>query len=181
MVNNFKIFILVLLSSFSICTTIQEVYNIAPSLNGYDKYLILDSNTTYTGGLGVFEGNVYIQGNGATIDLDDSGGLWAFADEEFPASLSIEYCSIINSSFDGGFGMSYSGLATGTIRNCNFVNNHMGIKLFGNADVEIINCNFVNNLVYGVGLYGEDLINTPISYSNGWNNGEEDYMENCPG
>ena len=77
--------------------------------------------------------------------------------------------------------MSYAGLATGTIRNCNFINNDMGIKLFDNADVEIINCNFVNNIVYGVGLYGHELIDTPISYSNGWGNGEEDYMENCPG
>jgi len=173
--------IFILLSSIVLSTTIQDVYNDAMPLNGYDKYLILDSSIIYTGGLGVFEGDIYIEGNGATINLYESGGLWAFADEEFPASLSIEYCSIINSSFDGGFGMSYSGTATGIIKNCNFVNNHMGIKLFDNADVEIINCNFVNNLVYGVGLYGSELVETPISYSNVWNNGEEDYMENCPG
>ena len=173
--------IFILLSSLAMCTSMQDVYNNATSQNGYDKYLILDSNTIYTGGLGIFEGDVFIKGNGATINLDDSGGLWAFADEEYPASLSVEYCSIINSSFDGGFGMSYAGSATGTIRNCNFVNNDMGIKLFDNADVEIINCNFVNNIVYGVGLYGHELIDTPISYSNGWDNGEEDYMENCPG
>ena len=179
--NSGKKTIFILLSSIVLSTTIQDVYNDAMPLNGYDKYLILDSSIIYTGGLGVFEGDVYIEGNGATINLYESGGLWAFADEEFPASLSIEYCSIINSSFDGGFGMSYSGTATGIIKNCNFVNNHMGIKLFDNADVEIINCNFVNNLVYGVGLYGSELVETPISYSNVWNNGEEDYMENCPG
>ena len=92
-----KNIIFVLLSSSLFATTIQEVYNNAPSLNGYDKYLILDPSITYVGGLGVFEGDVFIEGNGAVIDLDDSGGLWAFADEEYPASLSVEYCSIINS------------------------------------------------------------------------------------
>ena len=62
----------------------------------------------------------------------------------------------------------------------NFINNDMGIKLYDNSNVIINNSNFINNTTYGLGIYTEDPI-CNISYCNSWNNGEYDYMENCPG
>ena len=44
--------------------SLQEVYDTAEPFGVYDKYLILDSNTTYYGGIGLYEGNVMIEGNG---------------------------------------------------------------------------------------------------------------------
>ena len=56
----------------------------------------------------------------------------------------------------------------------------MGIKLYDNSNVIISNTNFINNITYGLGIYTEEPI-CNISYCNSWNNGEYDFMENCPG
>ena len=40
--------------------SLQDAYNESSSFNHYDKYVVLDSNTIYTGGLGIYEGFVYI-------------------------------------------------------------------------------------------------------------------------
>ena len=44
----------------------------------------------------------------------------------------------------------------------------------------IENSNFIENYTYGLGIYTENPI-CSISYCNSWNNGEYDFMENCPG
>ena len=155
----------------------QEAYDNATSLNGYDKYLILNPDSTYYGGLGLYEGNVMIDGQGAMIDLESGGGIWIYADQYYPCNLDIRYSTIINGAY---YGLSFGGTSTGTIENCNLINNDMGIKLYDNSNVEITNTNFINNLTYGIGIYTEEPI-CNISYSNSWNNGEYDYMENCPG
>ena len=54
--------IILFLSIFSIAfnSTLQEAYDNASSNEIYDKYIILEPNTNYTGGLGIYEGDVYI-------------------------------------------------------------------------------------------------------------------------
>ena len=157
--------------------TLQEAFDNAPSYENYDKYVVLNSDSTYYGGLGLYEGNILIDGQGAVIDLQSQGGIWIYGDENYPCHLDIRYCSIVNGEY---YGLSFGGLATGNIENCNFINNDMGIKLYDNSDVIINNSNFINNITYGLGIYTEDPV-CNISYCNSWNNGEYDYMENCPG
>lgn len=157
--------------------TLQEAFDTATPYGDYDKYIILNQDSIYYGGLGLYEGNIYIEGNGSIIDLDQGNGIWVYGDDNYPCNLDISYTTVINGAY---FGISFGGTATGTIRNCNLINNDMGIKLFDNSNTNIFNCNFVNNITYGLGVYTEDPV-CNISYCNSWGNGEYDYMENCPG
>jgi len=157
--------------------TLQEAYNQAGPFNEYEKYVILEPNQIYSGGIGIFEGDVYIDCKGSIIDLDYQNGIWIYADENYLSSLEMQYCNIINGGY---FGVSFSGTSIGKVTNCNFYNNEIGLKAFDNSTVEIENSNFINNVVYGLGIITEDPIVT-VNYSNSWNNGNGDYWENCPG
>jgi len=158
-------------------TTLQSIFDLSGSGNGYDKYVTLSSDEIYTGGLGIFEGNVLIDGHGAIIDLQGGSGIWVYADEYYPANLDIQFCTIINGAY---YGVSYGGTSTGALTNCNFVQNDFGIKLYDFSEVEIKNCNLIENTVYGVGIYSEFPV-CEINYTNAWGNGEAAWMENCPG
>ena len=89
----------------------------------------------------------------------------------------IQYCNIINGAY---YGLSYSGISSGSITNCNFYNNNIGVKPFDYSEIHIENCNFVNNITYGLGIISEYPIVT-INYSNSWGCENGDYWENCPG
>ena len=156
--------------------SLQDMYDNAGSGLGYDKYIELDENQIYTGGIGIYEGTTYIKGNGAIIDLENQNGIWIYSDDNSNASLDIEYLSIINGAYHG---ISYSGNSTGNIINCNFINNDYGLKVFDTCTSNITNCNFINNTTLGFGMIGE-LTNIDLSYSNFWDNGD-DILENCPG
>ena len=56
--------------------SLQEIYDNANSFENYDKYLILSPEHIYTGGLGLYEGNTYIDCNGAIINLEDGTPLY---------------------------------------------------------------------------------------------------------
>ena len=93
----FKKLLLIIISiSYLLSISLQEAYDEANSYQEYDKYLFLDSNITYTGGLGIYEGNVFIDCNGAIIDLQEGQGIRLYADEEYNSSLDIQHCSIVN-------------------------------------------------------------------------------------
>ena len=113
------------------------------SYGEYDKYLILEPGQIYYGGLGIYEGDVFIDCKGSIIDLQNQNGIWIYADEDYSASLDIQYCNVINGAY---YGISYSGLSTGSVINCNFFNNEIGIKPFDYSEVHIENCNFIDNL-----------------------------------
>ncbi len=163
--------------STAFCITLQEVYDNAESANGYGKYLILNPNENYEGGIGIFDGSVYINCQGSTIDLMNGGGIWLYADENYNATLDIEYCTI----YDGEiFGIDYAGTSSGLIANCNFISNKIGLTLHDNAYVILKNSNFIDNHTYGLGVITEIPI-LEVSYSNFWDNLEGDCMENCPG
>ena len=167
----------ILLFSFSFSITLQEAYDLSDSYGDYDKYVILESNSTYTGGLGIYEGYVFIDCNGAIIDLELGNGIWVYADEYYPSHLDIENCVVTNSDY---YGLSYGGTSTGSITNCNLINTNFGLKLFDETHVIVTNSIFSSNNTFGIGLYTE-LPNLEISYSLFWENVESDCMENCPG
>ena len=166
-----------ILNSFIFCISLQEVFDNASGYGEYEKYIILDSNTTYTGGIGIFEGDVYIDCQGAIINLEEGNGIWVYADVEYPSSLDIEYCTITNGLY---YGLSFGGMANGNVTNCNFINTDFGLKLFDVSDVSVTNSIFSNHSTYGIGIYGS---NTTLetSYCLFWENEESDCMENCPG
>ena len=170
--------IIIMFSSFSalFSTTLQEAYNQSSSYEDYDKYVILNNETIYSGGLGIYEGNVFIDCNGATIDLQSGQGIWVYADEQYPSSLDIQECTITNGLY---YGLSYGGISYGNVVNCNFHSTNFGIKLFDESNVSITNSIFINQQSMGIGVYTEEpIING--DYIVFWNN-EDNCMENCPG
>ena len=164
-------------SSFIDDITLQSVFDASESKNEYDKYVVLENGVTYIGGVGVYEGNVFIEGNGAIVDLQNGTGIWVYGDEIVPANVDMEYLTVMNAEW---YGVFFGGLATGSITNCNFINNGYGVQLYDYAEIQIKNSNFVNNTIYGVALVNT----TPlcnINYCNAWGNGEAPWAENCPG
>ena len=171
-----NIIYIIILISYTQAISLQEMYDNAESNFGYDKYIELNQNEIYTGGIGIYEGSIFIKGNGAIIDLENQNGIWVYSTENSTASLDIEYLSIINGAYHG---ISYSGNAEGNIINCNFINNDYGMKVFDTCTLNITNCNFIDNTTLGFGMIGE-VTNIDLSYSNFWNNGDN-ILENCPG
>ena len=178
---NMKLFTLSFISAIYLSLaegiTLQSVFDAAGSENGYDKYLVLEKNMIYTGEVGVYEGNVFIEGNGATVDLNEGLGIWVYAEEEYPANLDIEYVSIINGGYNG---LTFNGISTGNISNCNFIQNGFGIQIMDFTNITAKNCNFIENSQYGVAVRGTNA-SLEISYSNFWENqlGCGGYNENC--
>ena len=50
---------------------------------------MIGENTIYTGGIGIYEGDVYINCQGSVIDLEQGNGIWVYADVIYPSSLHI--------------------------------------------------------------------------------------------
>ena len=170
-------FITIITLSVLNALTLQDAFNSSEPFAEYDKYLILEPNTVYYRGIGLFEGNIFIDCQGSVIDLQSENGIWVYGDSNYPCNLDMQYCSIINGEY---FGLSFGGEATGYLKNINLINNDIGLKLMDFTQVEIVNSNIIDNRTYGLAIITENPICT-ISYCNSWNNGEYDFMENCPG
>ena len=157
--------------------TLQSVFNAAGPGNGYDKYVVLEQNLIYTGEVGMYEGEVFIEGNGAIVDLNGGLGIWVYAEEEYPANLDIEFVTIINGGYNG---LTFNGTSTGNISNCNFIQNAYGIQIMDEVNISVKNCNFIDNNQYGIAVRGT-VASLEISYSNFWENelGCGGYNENC--
>ena len=157
--------------------TLQSVYDAAGPGNGYDKYVVLEQDMIYTGEVGVYEGDVFIEGNGAIVDLNGGLGIWVYAEEAYPANLDIEFVTIINGGYNA---LTFNGSATGNISNCNFIQNGFGIQIMDSANITVKNCNFIENSQYGIAVRGT-VASLEISYSNFWENeqGCGGYNENC--
>ena len=171
-----KILLILFISSL-FCMSLQEAYENAGPYENFDKYLILEPNTIYTGGVGIYEGSVYINCQGSIIDLEQGNGVWVYSDEDYPSSLDIEYCTIINGLY---YGISYGGDSEGNIVNCNLINTNFGLKLFDYSNVNVTNSIFSSNETYGIGVYTQNP-SIEVSYCLFWENVESDCMENCPG
>jgi len=100
------ILILLQFTSILFSNTLKEVYETAPSQDEYDKYLVLETGVTYTGGLligKIFDPiiidlsgpdglDVRIEGNGAILDLQGEQICISYCNNK----LDIDNCVIIN-------------------------------------------------------------------------------------
>ena len=158
--------------------TLQSIFDAAGPGYGYDKYVVLEQDIIYTGEVGIYEGDVLIEGNGAIVDLNEGLGIWVYAEEEYPASLDIEFVTIINGGYNG---LTFNGHSTWNISNCNFISNLYGIQIMDNVEITVKNCNFIDNSQYGIAIRGTEATLEEINHSNFWENGLGcgGYNENC--
>ncbi len=169
-----SIFILVFLitmnmSGFS--AILQDIYENATAGLGYDKLLILHSDSIYTGGLSITHGKVGIKGQGAIIDL--TGGTIAINGN---AEIDLDGCIIIN----GSSGLHASESVTARITQCTFYGNQIGIHFMAaSRTIEVVNSIIAQSTQYGFACE-ESTIRT-LHYIDTYNNLQGDYMEWCPG
>lgn len=115
--------------------TLQEMYDRAPADQGYDRYIVLATGVTYTGGLwigGTYEPitaqfepggeNVRIVGNGAILDLQGGEICVAYGTHR----LDIDDCIILQGDirFRGYTGAAAALTPTGSVRHCTFYHPH---------------------------------------------------------
>jgi hypothetical protein len=121
--------------------TLKEMYDLAPALHGYDRYIELETGVVYTGGLYIgktfnriaaeFQGrgeDVRIKGNGAILDLEGGEICISYCTSE----LSIDDCVILNGDirYRGIEGGIYE-FPTGFVRHVTFYKPHdYGIRIF---------------------------------------------------
>ena len=112
--------------------TLKEIYEAAPNMGEYDKYLILETGVTYTGGFligkiydpniadlsGPDGLNVCIEGNGAILDLQGEQICISYCSNK----LDIDNCIIINGNirYRGINNSLGEEIPTGYVQYCTF-------------------------------------------------------------
>lgn len=150
---------LLLASAVSSAGTLKEAYELAGPGGGYDKYVVLQTGVTYTGGLwlggtfnritAVFEegsANVRIVGNGAILDLQGQEICLAYCQ----GRLDIDDCIILNGSirFRGYSGGGAQLVPTGSVRYVTFYRpQDYGVRLFGCGTGILIERNIVADTI----------------------------------
>jgi hypothetical protein len=152
-----KIFIISILNLFSIlnATTLQELYDNAVSGEGYQKLIILEKDSVYTGGFTQGVQSLCIHGNGAIIDLIGSS---IMVDGE-DYILDIDHCVIKSSSDTAQVFLEYKNNSAGKIINNTFwglYNNNANLAIFFEEcieDTSIITNNIFSNFFKSLYFY----------------------------
>ncbi|MHC4942533.1 MAG: hypothetical protein ACYTG7_05875 [Planctomycetota bacterium] len=140
---------LILLCQAALPATLKEMYDQAPALHGYDRYIELETGVVYTGGLYIgqtfnritaeFQGrgeNVRIVGNGAILDLEGGEICISYCSHE----LSIDDCVILNGDIRyRGIEAGIYEYPTGFVRHVTFYRPHdYGVRIFAaGADISL--------------------------------------------
>jgi len=152
---------------------LQEVYEQAGSGEGYDKLLILEPDSFYTGGLTIEEGiTVCIHGRGAIIDLMGesitlTGSL---------TLLDIDHCVIVG----GERGLFYGYGAHGKVINNTFYANSYGIQATNSGEITIKNNIISNSDIFGIySIFSDSFL--WVGYNDCWGSGVWNYarMADC--
>ncbi len=135
--------------------TLKAAYERAGPAAGYDKYLVLETGVTYTGGLwigGVFDrisatfepggGDVRIVGNGAILDLQGGEICMAYCNKR----LDLDDCVILNGDVKfRGYEDSVTRLIPqGSVRFVTFYRPHdYGVRMFHSGEGVLVERNLV--------------------------------------
>lgn len=142
MKKNYMISIIFLILCFQIqAVTLQQMYNNATSGNGYDKLIILDSHTTYTGGFKQDVQSICIQGNGAKIDLQTD----TISIDGDNKTSYINHCIFFSSNNYYNPFLLFRNGARGRIINNTFYGLNNTKK--GNCAVNLVDCNADSTII----------------------------------
>ncbi|GAB4379737.1 MAG: hypothetical protein Kow0042_29410 [Calditrichia bacterium] len=150
--------------------TLQSVYQNAASGLGYDKLMILESDSVYTGGISINNQKVAIKGRGALIDL---AGDRIFVQGQ--SVLDMDGCVVIN----GADGILYQDQSSGLVTQSTFYGNQIGIRFESTGGyLEVYNTILAYNTLYGFASI--EGISHILHYINAFQNYQGDYVEWCP-
>jgi len=159
-----KLIIVILLSvlcSIGFAVSLEYAYDTATSGEGFDKYIVLEAGTVYTGGLhigqtfdnetdtfvGDYGASTKIIGNGALLDLQHEQITIAYTDINF----EISDCVIINGNirFVGRTDSTNDIFPSGLVEYVTFYNNDdYGIRTLACGDEITIRRNIFYNAIY---------------------------------
>jgi hypothetical protein len=149
---------------------LQEVYDSAPADSGYDRVLSLDPQGVYTGSLVITDQKVSLHGQGALIN----GTIKILGTATV---LDADHCVFAQADT----ALEYNNGAHGTVVNCTFYRNVIGVKMFSANSQDtnrIYNCVFLANSRFAVVT---SLFNPMVSHNCHWGNGGDYYMYcGCP-
>jgi hypothetical protein len=139
---------------------------------GYDKLIILDPGSVYTGGITITDEKVGIRGNGAMIDL--VGGSQILVNGK--STIEIDGCVIVK----GTYGLHCEGEVSAYISQCTFYANDIAISYMSTVgSIEVYNTIISNSNQYGFACH-EDSYRI-LHYIDAYANTGGNYMEFCPG
>jgi hypothetical protein len=142
--------------------SLQEAYDLSEPEGNYDRYLVLETGVIYSGGLWIgkslnpqtnhLEGregeDVFIEGNGAILDLDGAELSISYCNNR----LDIQDCIIINGDihYRGESGL-YLAKPVGSVSYCTFYNNDdYCFRFMGTgSDIELHHNIFANSIETG--------------------------------
>ena len=165
-------FLLLFNSSLIRAGTLLEAYQNALPGMGYDKLIILDPGSVYTGGITITDEKVGIRGNGAMIDL--VGGSQILVNGQ--STIEIDGCVIVK----GTYGLHCEGEVSAYISQCTFYANDIAISYMSTVgSIEVYNTIISNSNQYGFACH-EDSYRI-LHYIDAYANTGGNYMEFCPG
>jgi parallel beta-helix repeat protein len=151
--------------------TLLEVYQQAQPGLGYDKLVMLEPDSIYTGGISITNQKVGIKGRGAIINLN--GGSIIVSGE---SQIEVDGCVVIN----GGNGIYASGNVSCLVSQCTFYGNNVGIHfLSATGMVTVVNTIFSNNTQYGFACDQNSY--RVLHYLDAYQNAQGNYKEWCSG
>lgn len=169
------VFLAVVFAGAASAMDIQDAYDACGPAGGYDKYLELNPNTTYTGELTVDQGkDSCIKGNGAKVYIDSYGKIMVDG-----SSTKLDMDHVVVYGHGSGEGAHYRNGAKGTINFCTLNNFMYGVYVWGASNLTLKNSIVTNNSMYGVAK--QDISTIHVSYVNAWGNSHGNYYEYCSG
>lgn len=157
---------------FASAETLLQAYNSASAGSGYDKLIILDHYTLYTGGLTLEDESVCIMSAGAIIDLQ-GGQIYVNS----TATLDISGVVIKNGSNDEAALKYYYDIMS-WVNQCTFYDNYIGLQFWEGCDLKITSNIFAQSSQYGV--YAHEYTDKWMSNNDAWQNPGGHYVEFCP-
>ena len=173
-----KIFAFILISGLIFAAnmlyaeSLIQAYNDASAGSGYDRLILLDRNTLFTGGLELSDESVCILSVGAVIDLQ-GGQIYV------NSSSSLDICGVVLKNGSGNeAALKYNDGVKSWIDHCTFFDNYTGLQFWQNADMKITSNIFAESSHYGV--YAHEYTTMWMCNNDAWQNQDGDYRMYCP-
>lgn len=149
---------------------LQQAFDEASPGAGYDRWVYLDRETLYTGGLILSDGNYCLISSGAVVDLQGDRIV-------VDPSATLDVCGVVLANSDSA-ALKYNGAGHGWVDHVTFCGNYDGLYFWQNSVMKITSSIFSFSAHYGV--YCHQTCERWMAFNDAWSNPAGDYKELCP-